>query len=373
MTQDFKEKIFLSFHNAYDIPIGVFDSRAELSKLYSPFGQRQSARYLLDCTRALNVKSNASACFVLDETNLGWLRITLADSFILLGPILAGAHPDFAYAGIPEYSFGMFARIGKNLIFLLDIEECEIEYQIADSAARSEVEYRDLRAEEFADVDVFTSTSAAMQTIRSGDINAVAEFLASKAFTSMAEKLCRDVESSRTALIYGMAIYYSQALLAGVSYLDAIGILGKYAEEQKKHTSGMALMAAHARMIYDYTNAVHRTKRDSDLPELLKKAIRYIDENIYTAISLNALAEHCAYSLTAIQHLFRAELNISPKEYIRNKKIEKACFFISYTAFPFTEIALRLGYCSQSYFNKQFKSVMKMTPGEYRSLKAALP
>jgi len=55
------------------------------------------------------------------------------------------------------------------------------------------------------------------------------------------------------------------------------------------------------------------------------------------------------------------------KEFIKRRKMERACFFLKYTSFSCTDISHKLGYCTQSYFIKQFKEVLGVTPQTYRS------
>ena len=62
----------------------------------------------------------------------------------------------------------------------------------------------------------------------------------------------------------------------------------------------------------------------------------------------------------------KEETGRSISDVIRDKKTERACYFLKHTDLPCSDIAFKMGYCSQSYFISQFKKVMGVTPNDYR-------
>ena len=115
--------------------------------------------------------------------------------------------------------------------------------------------------------------------------------------------------------------------------------------------------------VYELLNIVNRDERYSPL---INQAIMYIRENIYAQPTVEEIAAHCMTSLSTLQHRFKEETGMSVKEKIRRSKMERACFFLKNTDLSCSDIAYRMGYGSQSYFIKQFRSMTGMTPAEYR-------
>ncbi len=67
-------------------------------------------------------------------------------------------------------------------------------------------------------------------------------------------------------------------------------------------------------------------------------------------------------------NLFRSKLGITPVEYIRNLRVEKAKALLSFTDLTILDIAIDCGFGSLSTFYETFKKYLKMTPKEYRKI-----
>lgn len=64
--------------------------------------------------------------------------------------------------------------------------------------------------------------------------------------------------------------------------------------------------------------------------------------------------------------LFKREVGVSFSNYLNKVRIEKSMQLLKNTALSILEVALEVGYEDQSYFGKVFKSVINMTPKEYK-------
>ena len=99
--------------------------------------------------------------------------------------------------------------------------------------------------------------------------------------------------------------------------------------------------------------------------ELLNEILLYINENIYTSFNVEELCETFAISRSSLQSLFRNLLNIAPKEYISNLKLEKSKMLIKESKYSISEIASILGFSSIHYFSRRFKQKFGISPTEY--------
>ena len=99
--------------------------------------------------------------------------------------------------------------------------------------------------------------------------------------------------------------------------------------------------------------------------ELLEQIILYINENIFTTFNVEDLCDQFAISRSSLQALFKANLNIAPKEYISNLKLQKSKELIKESKYTISEIASMLGFSSIHYFSRRFKQKFDINPTEY--------
>lgn len=97
------------------------------------------------------------------------------------------------------------------------------------------------------------------------------------------------------------------------------------------------------------------------------KAIDYIDRNYANDISVEEVAEKLGISRKFLNKVFGRVLNIAPKKYIINVRIEKACTALRKSNQPIAELAESIGYANQFYFAREFKRLTNMTPTQYRN------
>lgn len=120
------------------------------------------------------------------------------------------------------------------------------------------------------------------------------------------------------------------------------------------------------------TAAFYRPLSRSDItPEwygAIKKAIEYIDAHYKEKISLSSLAALVGMGSSTFRRIFTERLSIPPGEYISTIRINHARKLLAETSLTLEEIAEKCGFFDQSHFTKLFKSLRRMTPGEYRHL-----
>jgi AraC-like DNA-binding protein len=98
------------------------------------------------------------------------------------------------------------------------------------------------------------------------------------------------------------------------------------------------------------------------------QAIKLIDDNLHRNINVSELADMLNISREHLSREFQRQTMTTPLQYIRRQKILLACRTIRETTLPMKQIAVRLGYDSTEHFYRTFKSVMKMTPKEFREV-----
>lgn len=107
----------------------------------------------------------------------------------------------------------------------------------------------------------------------------------------------------------------------------------------------------------------HAQSQTSVLMGQVVHTIHAHPEGVYR---LEDLARQTHLSLARFKGRFKAELGISPRQFILHAKIEAAQQRLREGSRPITEIALDLGFVSSQYFATVFKRITGMTPRAYR-------
>lgn len=100
--------------------------------------------------------------------------------------------------------------------------------------------------------------------------------------------------------------------------------------------------------------------------ERLTKIIQYINENYSHIDDIEEVAEQFFISKFYLCRFFKKKLGISLVSYLNKIKVREACQMIRGGENNLTEIAIKCGFNSSSYFCKVFKSEKGISPTEYR-------
>ncbi len=120
-------------------------------------------------------------------------------------------------------------------------------------------------------------------------------------------------------------------------------------------------------MVAHYTKYMNENTFQNANSKQIKECVNYIRSHIHDNVTVSELAEVVGLNETYLSKLFKKEMRCTVSEYIRNEKIEEACWLLSYTDKSSIEIATDLSFSSHSYFISVFKKVKRVTPKEYRN------
>ncbi len=98
----------------------------------------------------------------------------------------------------------------------------------------------------------------------------------------------------------------------------------------------------------------------------LRPAISYIDAHYDQPITLAEIARASHLSVSRLAHLFKEQMGVTPIDFVTGVRIERAKELLLGTDQSCTEICFQAGYGNQSYFTRTFKSVVGMTPRQFR-------
>ncbi len=100
--------------------------------------------------------------------------------------------------------------------------------------------------------------------------------------------------------------------------------------------------------------------------ELGRRVQEYIDRHFREPLTLTGISEALNVSTYYMSHVFKDMSGYSPMQYLLRRRIGESQTLLAGTKLPISEVAARVGYDSQSYFNQQFTKNVGMAPSKYR-------
>jgi len=98
----------------------------------------------------------------------------------------------------------------------------------------------------------------------------------------------------------------------------------------------------------------------------LQQAIDYIHTYLNRDLSLAELVRVVNISPTYFASLFKKVMGISPHQYVIKQRVERAEVMLKGTDLAIADIALQVGFSSQSHLTQQFKRLTGVTPKQVR-------
>jgi AraC-like DNA-binding protein len=119
-----------------------------------------------------------------------------------------------------------------------------------------------------------------------------------------------------------------------------------------------------AQLVKRYAGSRFDEQRLGRERKAVRQARRVIDERFAQGISLSELAEHVSLSPYYLLRVFRAEVGMPPHAYLESVRVCKAQRLIE-AGKPLVEVAVEVGFSSQSHLTERFRQIVGVTPGRY--------
>ncbi|WP_407431533.1 two-component regulator propeller domain-containing protein [Arcticibacter sp.] len=105
---------------------------------------------------------------------------------------------------------------------------------------------------------------------------------------------------------------------------------------------------------------------ESENEKLIKKVLLYIEENLNNPqLSVEAMARNLSMSRASLYNKILETTGMSPVEFIRSVKLEKAIVLLEQSDLSIAQIAYHVGFSTPNYFARSFKAKYNMVPSEY--------
>ena len=107
---------------------------------------------------------------------------------------------------------------------------------------------------------------------------------------------------------------------------------------------------------------------ESVTEKILAKIAKIIEDNISDPdLNVNLLCEKCGIPNKQLYRLIKKYMGVSPLDYIRRVRLQKAALLLSQHRFTVAEISYMVGFKTPSYFAKCFQNQYGVKPSQYES------
>ena len=130
-------------------------------------------------------------------------------------------------------------------------------------------------------------------------------------------------------------------------------------ERDEKLMDEIARLALEVVLKLRHGNGVRRRT----LPEQVKE---WLDLHVEENVRLDQVCEHFHYSRNHLINQFRNQFQVTPYQYLKERKLEAAKRYLQESNLSIHEIATRLAYTDENYFHSCFKEATGITPGAFR-------
>ncbi len=207
-----------------------------------------------------------------------------------------------------------------------------------------------------------------MEGIRKGDVERVIKSL-DETFTGEYGILSKSsLQSAKNLGIIGLTLASRAAIGGGMPYEKAFSLHDSQVLrlEEINNIGEVEVMIRQSKI--QYAEMVHELRSGCDRKKnlLIEECKNLIFRKMHTKIIIRELADELEVSVEYLSALFRKTEGICIKDYITKEKVQLAENMLIYSQYSIEQIALYLGFNSQSHFGSVFKKHENMTPKQYR-------
>lgn len=168
----------------------------------------------------------------------------------------------------------------------------------------------------------------------------------------------------RAAEIINIAARYAAQSVCGEEYClrfadESVSIIDKVTDMSEIYRILVEKTA-------ELTRFVAQSKRNGDYPAVIRRAMDYINSNLSKNLSVIDVAGECGVSPDYMSAYFRRVAGIKMTAYIRRQKLLLAKDMLG-KHIKCVDAAIRLSFCSESYFVKCFREEFGVTPKKWQS------
>lgn len=204
------------------------------------------------------------------------------------------------------------------------------------------------------------------EAIRNGDLKALyASF--EEAYVGKIGTLSRHpLRQAKDIAVVITTLACRSAIAGGLIPETAFSMSDAYIQKVEEVKNEAEAYAAARQIEVEYCKAVRELSIKSGGNQIVQRCKELVFQNLYGKITSRQLAEQLEITSSYLSRLFVKEEGVKLTDFIAQKKIEEAKARLRFSDASYTEIAVSLGFVSQSHMGQVFKKWAGVTPKQYR-------
>lgn len=212
----------------------------------------------------------------------------------------------------------------------------------------------------------FEREMAFYESVRSGNLETVKALftpLGGEGFGTLSQNPLRNLKYH---LVVSIAMVTRFCINGGMQPEEAYNMSDMFIQKTDRCHSIEEIHEVHYAMTVAYTKRMRQLQTGRQYSRTVLLILDYISDHLHERIHTEDIAAAVSRTVPYISRLFSKETGYTINAYITSKKIETAANMLQFSDYSSLEISNFLSFSSQSYFIRQFKKQIGMTPRAYR-------
>lgn len=99
----------------------------------------------------------------------------------------------------------------------------------------------------------------------------------------------------------------------------------------------------------------------------VRRIIAFIEKDLQREMRLDEIAREFNLSASRLRHMFKDSIGITPAQYLKSRRLEKAKQLLGTTFLNIKQIMRDVGIKERSHFMRDFKEIYGLAPTQYRT------
>lgn len=173
------------------------------------------------------------------------------------------------------------------------------------------------------------------------------------------------VQTVRDSFLLSLSMAATAAHQGGYSLESCRLLMNEYLLQLNHTRSHRQIVRLMNTMLTDFAIRVHQCQIITTSDPVSIKICRNIEDHLYERLTPTTISEQLGYSLSYLCNRFRSATGLTVNDYIHRRKIEEAKALLDQDQANVTDVAMKLGYSTASYFCTVFKKETGITPAQY--------
>lgn len=207
-----------------------------------------------------------------------------------------------------------------------------------------------------------------LRMVREGDIEHFRQHMEKMAFIGRAGQLSigDSGRQMKNMVLVCITLFSRAAIEGGLLPETALTLTDYYFQSVEAASSIAELTKISHSMQEDFVQRVYKCRQNLNLSRPIRACLDYIELHLEEPVTLKDIADNLGYAEYYLSKKFKEQTGKYFKDFIREKRIERAKFLLKNSSLTMQEISARLQFSSQSYFTDIFRKTVGVTPTQYR-------